>query len=258
MKQRVPGFVLVIVTLCVFLSFGQTYAQSIRPETWTYNPQEPNALCPSMPTCSAWVRFRKAHPWPYQAFALDEGTAEKVVIISEPPLLFTRDGLQKLLNALFEGNLLEVHYDRWPTGLDGWLEDVVLRVRVPDQSQVGVLSGANFDKWKAPAELVDRLRLLHQFFYGTSRGFWVDRITSESSARGLIPDLRIPVSDLAGWLDDEKTLWNSADGVGGGRTTRELYAENILGVFRSGAMVAIVVPRGVRFEDLEHRVSLWR
>jgi len=204
-----------------------------------------------MPTCGAWVRFRQAHPWPYQAFALDEGTAEKVVIVSEPPLVFTREGLHKLLDALFAGNLLEVHYDRWPTGLNGWLEDVVLRVRVLDQSQVDVLSGANFEKWKAPAELVDRLRLLHQFFYGTSRGFWVDRITSESSVRGLIPDLRIPVSDLAGWLDDDKTLWSSADGVGGGRTTRELYAETIPSVFRSGALVAIVVPRGVRFDDLE-------
>lgn len=251
MKRRVPGFVLVIVTLCVFISLGQTYGQSTRPETWTYNPQEPNAPCPSMPTCGAWVGFRKAHPWPYQAFALDEGTAENVVIISEPPSLFTHEGLQRVLNALFGGNLLSVHYYRWPTGLDGWLEDVVLRVRNVDQWQVDVLSGANFEKWKAPAELVDRLRLLHQFFYGTSRGFWVDRITSQSPARGLIPDLRIPVSDLAGWLDDEKTLWNSADGVGGGRTTRELYAEKIPGVFRSGGMVAIVVPRGVRFDDLE-------
>jgi hypothetical protein len=251
MKWRVPGFALAILTLCMVISFGQAFAESALPETWTYNPQEPNAPCPSMPSCGTWVRFRKAHPWPYQAFALDEGTAEKVVIISEPPLVFTHDGLQKLLNALFGANLLSVDYNRWPTGLDGWLEDVVLRVRNVDQSQIDVLSGTNFEKWKAPAEIVDRLRLLHQFFYGTSRGFWVDRIISEISARRLIPDLRIPVSDLSGWLDDEKTLWSSADGVGDGRSTRELYAENIPGVFRSGAMVAIVVPRGVRFDDLE-------
>src|SRR5260370_11052396 len=251
MKRGVPGLLLVIVTLCVIISVGQTYAQSTRPETWTYNPQESNAPCPSMPTCGAWVGFRKAHPWPYQAFALDEGTAENVVIISEPPLLFTHEGLKTVLNALFGGNLVSVHYYRWPTGLDGWLEDVVLSVRNVDQSHVDVLSGANFEKWKAPAELVDRLRLLHQFFYGTSRGFCVDRITSQSPTRGLIPDLRIPVSDLARWRNEEKILWNAADGAGGGRTTRELYAEKILGVFRSGGMVAIVVTRAVRFDDLE-------
>src|SRR5260370_8761908 len=130
-----------------------------------------------MPTCGVWVGFRKAHPWPYQAFALDEGTAENVVIISEPPLLFTHEGLKTVLNALFGGNLVSVHYYRSPTGLDGWLEDVVLSVRNVDQSHVDVLSGGNFEKCKAPAELSDPLLLLHTSFYRTSIEFLFYRIT---------------------------------------------------------------------------------
>src|SRR5260370_36287096 len=97
MNRGVPGLLLVIVTLWVIISAGQTYAQSTRPETWTYNPQESNAPCPSMPTCGAWVGFRKAQPSPYQAFALADGTAADVAIISEPPLLFTPAWLKTVL-----------------------------------------------------------------------------------------------------------------------------------------------------------------
>jgi hypothetical protein len=204
-----------------------------------------------MPACGLWLQFRATYPWPYQTFAAQEGGGEAVVIMSEPPPALSRDQLAQTLKALFGDDLLELNYDRWPTGLDGWLEDVVFRVRVSNHHTTEVLSGTNFATWKAPTDVVDRLRLVYRLLHHTSDGFWLDHITGDEPSLAPIAELKIAVSDLGGWLADDQRGWSSAVGQGGRKTTKELYAEKVPGVFyHDGGIVALVAPRGVKLADL--------
>jgi len=233
---------------------------ALQTTTWTYEPAATTSNqspCPSPATCQIWRQFRASHPWPYQTFALQQqpNTNEAVIIISEPPPTLSRDQLAQVLRKIFGDSFLEFNYDRWATGVDGWLEDVVLRVRTnPDQPTTTVLSG-ELQTWQAPADIVDRLRLLHLILQKTSDGFWLDRIDSSSSSDANavpIAELKIPVSDVAGWLAEDKRVWTSiATGSVIKRTTRELYAEKTPGVFRcEHGMVALVAPANVKLDNL--------
>jgi len=219
---------------------------------WTYDPQNPRAVCPSMPACGVWVEFRKAHPAPYQTFAIRENGAEDIVILSEPSPALAREQLAKTVKALFRDDLLELSYDRWPTGLDGWLEDVVLRVRAGGAAKEAVMSGASFKAWDASAGIVDRLKYLHRIIYHTTDGFWLDRLAgAEQPAVKGIEELKIPASDLASWLGDEKKIWLSASDPAGKKTTRELYKEKVAGVYSSDeGTVVLVAPKGIRLTDM--------
>ena len=244
------GTVLAVISAFLFAAVSQRCAANAA-DTWTYDPQAPNAPCPSMPACGVWHHFRAAHPWPYQTFAAQEGRGETVVILSEPPPALSRNQLAQTLKALFGENLIDLSYDRWPTGLDGWLEDVVFRVRVTDQHRTEVLSGASFATWRAPTDVVDRLRLVYRLLHHTSDGFWLDHIAEDEPNLSPIAELKIPVSDLDGWLADDQRGWTSAVGQGGRKKTRDLYAEKVPGVFyHEGGIVALVAPRGVKLANL--------
>lgn len=220
------------------------------PVVFSHDTQAPSAPCPSMESCTVWRAFRTAHPWPYQSFAVSERTGEAVIIISEPPVL-SRADFAALLPAIWGHNLVDMGYYRWPTGVDGWLEDVVLRVRVTGGGRASVVTGAAFRRWQIPAGIADRLHFLHKLMYGTSDGFWVDRVGGPPPAKPQIRELRAPVSDVAGWLAEATKLWTPLAGPGAEKTTKELYAAQTPGVFqREGGVVALVVPRGARLADL--------
>ncbi len=249
MKWMFGTFLTVLIVLAVFSPTPSAALDSVATN-WTYDPQTPNAPCPSMPACDLWLKFRTAHPWPYQTFAVEQSGAEAVIIISEPPPVLSREQLAQTLNALFQDNLLGMTYYRWPTGLDGWMEDVVLRVRVTDPETAAVTSGATLAPWQASKEIVDRLRLLHQLFYHTSDGLWVDHLTEGGDASP-IPEVKVLVSDLAGWLADSSRVWTRAFEPTNQRTTRQLYAEKLPGVFYSnGGLVALIAPRDMKLNDL--------
>lgn len=249
MKRLVPTGLAIFVMLLA--AGSQTLALAPKlVSTWTYDPQTPNAPCPFMPGCGLWLQFRTSHPWPYQAFAVQENNGEAVVILSEPPPVFSREKLGQVLNALFGDDLIDLNYSRWPTGLDGWLEDIVLRVRVSSPKKTDVMMGSRFESWKAPADIVDRLRLLHRLLYSTSDGFWIDQIT-EVLHTDPIPELKIPVSDLAGWLLEDSVRWVSFSVQSASMTTRQLYAEKEPGVFyREPGIVAFVAPQGAKLAAL--------
>jgi hypothetical protein len=235
---------LLLITTALFLTlFANAADTDSESKAWAYDPQTPNAICPSPATCEPWLQFRSVYTWPYQTFAIRQNDAEAVVIISEPPPVFSRAQLTQVLKALFQDNLVEVSRYHWPTGLDGWLEDVVMRVRLTKADKTTVLSGATLLSWEAPSEVVDRLRILHQLFYHTSDGFWLDQIGNDTAVP--IQEIKVPLSDIAGWLADTARVWTSATQTDIHKTSRQLYTESPTGVFHSGGLVALIAPRGV-------------
>ena len=222
-------------------------AQVTAQVTWTYNSSATNP-CPLPKECDAWRAFRAVHPSPYQAFAVGDSKDESVVIISEPPPSLSREQLDQALRGLFGDNLLQLSRFHWPTGVDGWLEDVVIRVRSSGDEREQVFSGKGFEAWQAPSWIVARLRLLHQMFFHTADGFWVDRPGDAPS--GLpISDLSIGVSDLAAWVNPDES-WQSISGDQV-RKTRQLYAEAAPGVYYSGnGLIVLVIPNSAHLVEL--------
>src|SRR5216684_1052678 len=129
-------FLVFIVVVAVWPTCGQIPAQV----TWTYDSSARNS-CPLPKECDAWVEFRISHPSPYQSFVVADKSSESVIIISEPPPNLSREQLDRALRALFGDGLLQVSRFHWPTGVDGWLEDVVLRVRPSGDEKEQVTAG---------------------------------------------------------------------------------------------------------------------
>jgi len=99
--------------------------------------------------CRDWLQFRQGVVGPYQSFAVATHQGHATVILSEPSV--SRADFLPLVDATFSGTVINRSYRRWTTGLDGWLEDLVLDVRLPDTRTVPVISGHDLAAWKAPA-----------------------------------------------------------------------------------------------------------
>jgi hypothetical protein len=122
------------------------------------------------PVCMAWTEFRRARPYPYQAFAtmpLADGSL--VLIISEPAPVLAKADLEKLIRAAFGSDLLALKRPHWQIGIDGWVADLVLKIRglspsTPDRDQE-----TPRDPLDDPL-LRDRIALLHLALFGTTYG----------------------------------------------------------------------------------------
>lgn len=154
--------------------------------------------------CDAWVQFRRRVPWPYQALGVREaGNGEYLVVISEPPPTASRAELDALLAALFGGTLREAGRARFPTGIDGWLEDTLLRVKFDPQGPMAqVVSGHDLRPWSIPAALATRLQYLHRALMLTREGFHVDdlRALAATTGRPTVPSLGVGARDVDAWL----------------------------------------------------------
>ena len=238
------GLLLVfIAVVAVWPACGQIPEQV----TWTYGTSARNS-CPLPKECDAWVEFRISHPSPYQSFVVADKGSESVIIISEPPPNFSREQLDSALRALFGDGLLQLSRFHWPTGVDGWLEDVVIRVRPSGDEKEQVTAGKQFAVWQASSWIIARLRLLHQLFFHTTDGFWVERPSDAPSGQP-IQDLNVGVSDLAGWTGADES-WQSISGDES-KTTSQLYAANTPNVFYSGnGLVVLVAPNNTHLAEL--------
>ena len=191
------------------------------------------------------------HPTPYQAMAISLRRDDAVIVISEPPPSIPRATFAQQVRDLFGAGVAEIGYFRLPTGIDGWLEDVVLRVRLSGPHRVRVVSGETLEGWDVPTELADRLRLLHGMIYGTMDGFWLDDV--EAAPRSPpITELRIPPSQLNRWLADTAPEWRSLAPSGEAISTARLKTATLAGAYtRDDGLVAFVAPQRARLEDLE-------
>src|SRR5690242_17076786 len=89
------------------------------------------AKCPDDDVpCRDWLRFRRFVVGPYQSFAISVHRDRATVVISEPAA--PRTELLALVDATFNADLISRSHRRWSTGLDSWLEDLVVDVRVTD------------------------------------------------------------------------------------------------------------------------------
>lgn len=197
-----------LLVLVTALHMPATQAQTASsPGVVSFDPSR-SACGRDDPVCVDWVGFRRAIPGPYQAFAVAwRGGDRATVVISEP--LADRTDLAAVVEAAFGRSLIARSHRRWITGLDGWLEDLVLDVRVEGRSTASVLSGHNLQKWEAPAGVVDRLLFLYKALHGTSDGFYVDQISGMSAGRLVapIPDLTPAPGHLRSWFDDNTKDW---------------------------------------------------
>jgi hypothetical protein len=217
----------------------------------TFNPAGPDPTCNRNRSCATWQEFRSKHPWPYQALVVTEGSGESVVIVSEPPPSLTKPQLVAAIRALFGSQLVELGYYRRPTGLDGWLEDLVVHVRVQSAPRVDVISDETLTPVSAPRDLIDRLRILYRLQYQTTEGFSVGGLATPTTVNAGL-DVKVTPEEISGWLTVNQKLWNPLRKPGAAETTRELMAEKLPGVFvREGGIVAFVAPRGVKLRDLE-------
>jgi hypothetical protein len=203
--------------------------------------------------CQDWLTFRDSVLGPYQAFAIAAHDARATVILSEP--FAPRAELLELVDTVFGSSLVRRSYRRWSTGLDGWLEDLVLEVNVDDRRTTRVVSGHDLAGWNAPAAVIDRLLFLYAGLYGTTDGFTVDNVNAMKDVDlGAIPELRVPAADLLDWLEDTKKTWDrlppQADAKAAGfqalRTTKtpSVYARE------DQALVVLVVPAKSALTDL--------
>ncbi len=221
--------------------------------SWTtlaFDPEAPATSCANPAICPQWRTFRQANPWPYQAVALAEDGDETIIVLSEPPSGVSREDLKAAVKSLFGDQLIEAAYLRWPMGADGWLEDLVLRVKMGADRRVDVLGG-DLQTWKAPAEVVDRLHVLQILQYGTGDGAWFDRIAPRA-ALAKVQDVRFSVAEFANWMANSPSDWTALDGDGRPAVWRDLLAGRRSGTFLSGdqRFVLLEIEKGADAGDL--------
>ena len=219
---------------------------------WTYDSQTPDAACPSPATCAIWKAFRKAHPEPYQTIALKEDGGDAVIVISEPPPSVSRSDLVDAVKAVFGDDLAEIAHYRLSVGLDGWLEDLVFRVHLHGADRVNVLSGETLEHWPAPAEVVDRLRLIDGLLYGATNTLWIDRIGDAPTAAKYNFDYKITPANLNDWLSGETSTWDSLSPGGEKVVWKDILTGRTADSYRqdSGRLVVLVAPRGATLDHL--------
>jgi hypothetical protein len=212
--------------------------------------------CTTAPNQRVWRQFRVRHVAPYQAFAVARDGNDWVVVVSEPPPTLPRDQLAPLIVDLFGGILVGQDRCRSRTGLDGWLEDVVLRVR-PGPQTASVLSGETLEPWQAPADIVDRLRILQAVLHGTNQGFWIDDLDSPPAAMR-VDEVRVGPGQLRKWIEEGRGSWISLAGDGGALNGHQLRAASAPGAYvRGDGLVALVVPVAARPEALASSFRLF-
>ena len=206
-----------LVAAAVVLASSATGVAQV-PGTPTVITVDPTvATCRADDTpCRDWLRFRRLTTGPYQSFAIATHQNRATVIISESSA--RRSDFLAVVDAAFGSDVAARSYRRWTTGLDGWLEDIVLDVRLRSQRTSRVLSGHDLTPWNAPADIVDRLLFIYAGIYGTTDGFWVDNVNAfrETGLPPAIAEPTVVAADLLDWLVDQNQTWTDvATGVSG-------------------------------------------
>lgn len=209
----------------------------------TFAPASGAQSCPVTAICSDWLTFRNANPWPYQTTAIRIDGDEAVIVLSEPPPTVARGDLRDAVTSLFGDRLIEAGYLRWPTGVDGWLEDVVLRVKLTGHGTQPVLSQA-LERWMAPRDIVEPLNTIQLLQFGTA-ATWFDRIApreTKASAR----EIKATVADLRNWTSGGAGQWAPIGDSGEPASWSGLARGDRTGAFRQqqGKLVALIVPQG--------------
>ena len=195
------------------------------------------------PACAAWSEFRRNRPYPYQAFLgkpLPEGGL--VLIISESAPVFSKTDFEKFIKVLFGADLNFMQRMQWKIGIDGWVEDLVLRVKSPFPVTVDSQNGLVIDD----PILRDRMGLLSIALYGTTYGGYIEAIPPGMALQGKssAPNLQVSPKELNEWLSGT-AAWIAIEGSGENRLTWDAISKGkISGTFKSedGSLVMLTFP----------------
>ena len=204
--------------------------------------------------CSSWQAFRKAHPFPYQTTAVSTTPGgDTVIILSEPPPIAPPDEIEALAKAVFEAYSPQIHRLRYPIGLDGWLEDIVLQFHSEPETTVPVAtaSGATME---IPGGIANRLEYLHEILFGLADGFYVDAIDKGAGLRrAALTDLKVTAADILGVTGDRDRKWRrlAEPGVAGFAWSEVEQAAKVRNYTDDAELlVALIIPPGTDVDTI--------
>lgn len=197
--------------------------------------------------CEAWKTFRTGRPYPYQAIVAQPlADRSLALVISEPEPAMSKSAFEQLVREAFGKDLLDLKRHRWMIGIDGWLEDLVLRVARPagqegagDTSFAGLLKDPLFR---------DRIAALNVALHGTVFGAHVEVLDGKLAASATMaaaPNLRISSKELRDWVTDSTQRWRAVDGEATPDSTwATMVAQKTVGTFVSGdgSLVLFTLP----------------
>jgi hypothetical protein len=186
--------------------------------------------------CIAWAEFRQTHPFPYQAIRGKRVKDDQLAImIFEPAPVMSKGTLDQLIATAFGKDLVALRRLRWQLGVDGWLEDVVLDVKV---------SSKNSELLDDPI-LRDRVAFLHLALFGTTFGSSLEMDSDSKSPNDAgVPNLKITASELKQWLFEDSLKWRRFDSDADEGGWHQLASLQTSGAFISSdsSMVLLTFP----------------
>ncbi|MEM6252794.1 MAG: hypothetical protein AAF821_07720 [Cyanobacteria bacterium P01_D01_bin.156] len=174
---------------------------SLSPEQVEVLPFQPDCQSNDQ-SCTVWSEFRRPYPYPTQRIAAKiVNDEEMILVISEPPNNLDKQQWRRLIESTFKRDLLEYQTFKWMIGVDGWVEDIVLRVKKPDVEQEEDLLNDRLTR--------DRIALLNIAMFGSSLGATIEPIDANGSMQNLvkIPNLRLSADEVLGWVTDRQIDW---------------------------------------------------
>jgi hypothetical protein len=242
---------MLVTCLVVSMAANVVARTSDTPPVYTADPAQPTCEARDQ-ACRDWLRFREPLAGPYQGFAVAVHQDRATVIIAEPSA--ARGPFLALVDATFGDDVIQRSYKRWPTGLDGWLEDLVLDVKFRGDATARVVSGHDLAAWDAPAPIVDRMLFLYTALHATTDGFSLDNVNDfpGRSKTASVPEPAAPAADLFDWLTDASHNWTRADGAVQGSSFKTLQATRSPSVYvrSDGSLVALAIPAKSRLTDI--------
>jgi hypothetical protein len=184
--------------------------------------------CTSDAACGAWVEFRTKHPYPYQELAakrLPDSTV--ALIISEPPPALSKASLDQVVKAAFGDDLLDSRRRRWTLLTDGWLEDLVLKVKIRNGALDPVMEDSTFR---------ERIAVLCNELFGTTFGGMVDFFAEASAASTAgAPNIYVSPAELRSWVTQSALMWHS---LNDDRDTQAIRWQDLVRQKESGAFAS--------------------
>ncbi|MGD8590519.1 MAG: hypothetical protein PVG22_16980, partial [Chromatiales bacterium] len=173
---------------------GQAQAEPYRPDC-----QIDDELC------AIWSQFRALHPYPTQRLTAHIiSDDELALVISEPSPALRKTELKELITTVFSTDLLEYREFKWMIGMDGWVEDIVVRLKKAKVSHQDKPSDELFS---------DRLALLEIALFGTTQGSDIETLDLTRPATDPIrlPNLELSAAEISDWITSKKIVWNTLD-----------------------------------------------
>jgi hypothetical protein len=193
--------------------------------------------------CTAWAGIRRAHPYPYQAIIgkrLPDG--DLAIVIFEPPPSLSKTGLEDLTKKAFGSDFVSQKRLRWNVGVDGWVEDLVLKVK----THTSLSKDVSKDVLDDP-RLRDQAALIYNALFGTTYGGTLNLVDEKSAAgfQTVASNLRLSPKEVSDWVTDSGLRWQRVGYEDGPIVTwQDITGQPTIGTFASAdnTLVMLTLP----------------